>query len=34
MQKLLGENTKLGEEIQEAQERLRLSSGQIGKLNN
>jgi chromosome segregation ATPase len=34
IQKLLGENTKLGEEVQEAQERVRLSASQIGKLNN
>lgn len=34
IQKLLNENTKLGEQIQSAQENLRLSANQIGKLNN
>jgi predicted nuclease with TOPRIM domain len=30
----LGENNSLGEEIRTAQENLRLSAGQISKLNN
>ena len=34
IQKLMSENSKLGEEIQSAQENLRLSANQIGKLNN
>jgi chromosome segregation ATPase len=34
IQKLLGENTSLGDEVRTAQENLRLSAGQIGKLQN
>jgi chromosome segregation ATPase len=34
IQKLLGENSGLGEEIRNAQENLRLSAGQMGKLQN
>jgi chromosome segregation ATPase len=34
IQKLLGENSGLGEEIRNAQENLRLSAGQLGKLQN
>ena len=34
IQKLLSENTSLGDEMKNAQENLRLSSSQIGKLTN
>ena len=34
IQKLTGENTNLADEIRNAQENLRLSANQIGKLNN
>lgn len=34
VQKLLGENSNLGEEIRNAQENLRLSSSQLGKIQN
>ena len=34
IQKLLGENNHLGEEVRSAQENLRLSASQIGKLQN
>lgn len=34
MQKLMGENSSLSEEIRSAQENIRLSAGQIGKLQN
>lgn len=34
IQKLLNENNALGEEVRGAQENLRLSASQIGKLNN
>jgi regulator of replication initiation timing len=34
IQKLLGENSNLGEEVRTAQENLRLSAGQMGKLTN
>jgi FtsZ-binding cell division protein ZapB len=34
IQKLLSENSQLGEEVRSAQENLRLSASQIGKLNN
>lgn len=34
IQKLISENSSLGEEMQTAQENLRLSASQIGKLNN
>ena len=34
IQKLLSENTNLNEEVRNAQENLRLSAGQIGKLQN
>lgn len=34
MQKLLSENTSLGDEMRNAQENLRLSASQIGKLTN
>ncbi len=34
IQKLLSENTNLGDEVRNAQENLRLSAGQIGKLTN
>ena len=34
MQKLLSENAALGDEVRGAQENLRLSASQIGKLNN
>jgi FtsZ-binding cell division protein ZapB len=34
IQKLLSENTNLNEEFRSAQENLRLSAGQIGKLQN
>ena len=34
IQKLLSENTNLNEEVRTAQENLRLSAGQIGKLQN
>jgi chromosome segregation ATPase len=34
IQKLLSENTNLGDEVRNAQENLRLSASQIGKLNN
>jgi len=34
IQKLLNENNQLGDEVRNAQENLRLSASQIGKLNN
>jgi hypothetical protein len=34
VQKLLSENTNLNEEVRTAQENLRLSAGQMGKLQN
>jgi hypothetical protein len=34
IQKLLSENTNLGDEVRNAQQNLRLSASQIGKLNN
>ena len=34
MQKLLSENTELGEEVRSAQENLRLSANTVAKLNN
>ena len=34
IQKLLSENNSLGDEVRDAQENLRLSASQIGKLNN
>jgi hypothetical protein len=34
IQKLLAENNQLGDEVRNAQENLRLSASQIGKLNN
>mgnify|MGYP000897014314 FL=1 len=34
IQKLLNENNALGDEVRTAQENLRLSASQIGKLNN
>ena len=34
LQKLLSENNSLNEEVRSAQENLRLSAGQIGKLQN
>jgi chromosome segregation ATPase len=34
MQKLMAENNSLGDEVRNAQENLRLSASQIGKLNN
>ena len=34
IQKLLSENNQLGDEVRNAQENLRLSASQIGKLNN
>lgn len=34
MQKLLGENSNLGEEIRNAQENLRLSAGQLSKVQS
>ena len=34
IQKLLGENNSLGEEMRNAQENLRLSASQLGKLQN
>jgi len=34
IQKLLSENATLGDEVRSAQENLRLSASQIGKLNN
>ena len=34
IQKLLGENNSLGEEVRSAQENLRLSASQLGKLQN
>ena len=34
IQKLLGENTSLGDEVRSAQENLRLSAGTLGKLQN
>jgi uncharacterized coiled-coil DUF342 family protein len=34
IQKLLSENNNLNEEVRTAQENLRLSAGQIGKLQN
>lgn len=34
IQKLLGENTSLGDEVRSAQENLRLSAGTLSKLQN
>ena len=34
LQKLIGENTALGEEVRSAQENLRLSAGTMSKLQN
>ncbi len=34
IQKLLSENTSLGDEVRNAQENLRLSASQIGKIAN
>ena len=34
MQKLMSENTELGEEVRTAQENLRLSANTVAKLNN
>jgi regulator of replication initiation timing len=34
IQKLLGENNTLNEEVRNVQENLRLSAGQLGKLQN
>jgi chromosome segregation ATPase len=34
IQKLIGENSSLGEEMRNAQENLRLSASQLGKLQN
>ena len=34
IQKLMGESGALSEELQSAQENLRLSAGQVSKLNN
>jgi hypothetical protein len=34
IQKLLSENTSLGDEVRNAQENLRLSASQIGKITN
>ena len=34
IQKLMNENNALGDEVRNAQENLRLSASQIGKLNN
>lgn len=34
MQKLLSENSSLSEEVRSAQENIRLSAGQISKLQN
>jgi uncharacterized protein YoaH (UPF0181 family) len=34
IQKLMSENTSLGEEVREAQDNLRLSANTVSKLNN